>query len=264
LPLAGSIIPGGFAMPFSRRFRASTLVSLLLPSITCANTVTLGVVTQARRANLGNAPVSTGSSLYDGDRVSTEADGVLTLRIGPSMVFLGNQSGAMLHGPTGAAHGAQVNLSAGTVVFSTERAVNVEIYADEAQIVPATQTHTVGQVTLAGPKSLYVYARRGSLKISYREESATISQGESYRMLLDPPDQNSSAKSAGSQSGSDGKHRRKPKAFLLLPFGAGPAATGAATVAATAAGVAVATGVAAATVTVPLVMSNDYESPDKP
>ena len=67
----------------------------------------------------------------------------------------------------------------------------MEILADEALIRPVADGPTIAQVTLIGPKELQVRARRGTLWFSYRNEAATIPEGASYRILLDPPEASS-------------------------------------------------------------------------
>jgi hypothetical protein len=76
----------------------------------------------------------------------------------------------------------------------------------------------VAQVSVIGPKELHIYARRGAVLFSYRGESKTIAEGESYEVILDPPEDGSEDKQPAQ------KRRRPPKAFLLVAGGAGAAA----------------------------------------
>ncbi len=55
-------------MTITIRLMATVLISLLGGSLMSSHPETLGVVTQARDANLGTGPVSPGATLYDGDR----------------------------------------------------------------------------------------------------------------------------------------------------------------------------------------------------
>ncbi len=214
-------------MTLRRRLRAIALALSIAASGAPAHTDTLGVVMQARSASLSNGPVSAGASLFDGDRLSTEVDGALTLRSGASMVYLGRESRVTLHNATGEPKSAQVNLSAGTIVFSTAKSATMEICADEAHIRPATGAATLAQVTVSGPKALFVYARRGALQISYHEDSEIIAEGDSYRVVLDPPD-DASAKTAPVQPEPYNGHRRKRLLLLLISAAAVGAAVAAA------------------------------------
>ena len=207
-------------MRFGWRFKVMTLVLSLTGSTVLSRTDTLGVVTQARSASLSSGPVSVGTSVYDGDRLSTETDGALTLRAGASMLYLGRQSQVTLRSCVGEVRAAQVSLGAGTVVFSTLQAAPMEVLVDEARIRAASGAPTLAQVTMSGPKALFVYARRGPLQISYHDESETIAEGDSYRVLLDPPSDDSSTKTVAAQPGADKGRKRKRLLLLLISVAA--------------------------------------------
>jgi hypothetical protein len=170
-----------------RRILATTLAFLLLclslPARPAGSAV-LGVVTQSSAAHYNAANVSTGASVYDGDRLSTESEGLLQFRAPSALVYLPGLSGITLHG---LANGTQAELRNGSIVFSTSRAAAMEVLADEAFIRPAANGPTVAQITVLGPKELMITARRGALDFSYRNETETIAEGTSCRILLDPP-----------------------------------------------------------------------------
>ena len=103
-------------------------------------------------------------------------------------------------------------------MFSTAGAGELEIETREAHIRPVGNGRTVAQVGVIGPKELHIYARRGAVLFSYRGESKTITEGESYEVILDPPEDGSEKKRPAQKLG------RPPKAFLLVAVGAGAAA----------------------------------------
>jgi hypothetical protein len=186
-------------------------------AVSPANAV-IGVVTQAMDANLGTGSVSVGATVYDGDLLSTDEDGALTFRAQTATLYLSRQSAMVLHGLPGRLNGTAAHLDAGTLVFSTANSQLFEVYADEAQIRAAADAPTIGQVTVAGPKMLYIYARQGSLVFSYREETHVIAEGQSYRVLLDPAaSDDGSANKPGDDQGTKKTTRRRPLA-VLLPF----------------------------------------------
>jgi len=113
---------------------------------------------------------------------------------------------------------AEAELVQGTLVFSTARAGELEIEAREAHIRPVGNGRTVAQVSVIGPRELHIYARRGAVLFSYRGESKTIAEGESYQVILDPEEDGSEKKQSRPNAG------RPPKAFLLVAGGAGAAA----------------------------------------
>jgi hypothetical protein len=123
---------------------------------------TLSVVTQARDANLGTGPVSAGATLYDGDRLSTLGNGALTLRSGTSMLYLSRESPVTLSALPSSVKGTQADLSAGALVFSASQIAAMDIIADDAHIHAAANVPTVGQISITGPKTLHVFANRGT------------------------------------------------------------------------------------------------------
>jgi hypothetical protein len=150
-----------------------------------AGIAALGVVTQASGAHYNAARVSTGATVYDGDRLSTEPEGLLQFRGSGALLYLPGLSGVTLHGLP---NGTQALLRTGSLVFSTSKAAAMEILADEAFIRPTADGPTVAQVTVVGPKELQITARRGALEFSYRNETERIAEGTSCRVLLDAPE----------------------------------------------------------------------------
>jgi hypothetical protein len=171
-----------------RRILATTLAFLLtgisLPAQP-AGTSVLGVVTQATAAHFNASKVSVGATIYDGDRLSTESEGLLQFRGAGALLYLPGLSGVTLHG---LANGTQAQLRTGSLVFSTSKAAAMEVLADEAFIRPVADGPTVAQITILGPKELEITARRGALTFSYRNETEKIAEGTAYRILLDAPD----------------------------------------------------------------------------
>ncbi len=150
-----------------------------------AKLLPLGVVTLASGAHFNAAKVSAGATIFDGDGLSTETEGALQFRTPAARLYLPGNSSIALHRLP---NGAQAQLQAGTVVFSTAKSAAMEILADKSFIRPATDGPTVGQVTVIGPKELQITARRGALEFSYAGETEKLAEGASYRILLDQPE----------------------------------------------------------------------------
>src|SRR5260370_2799495 len=178
----------------------------------------LGVVVLADRARLNNGAVSEGATIYDGDYFSTEEGGVLRLRCKAALLELAEKSIALVRNAGGGAQGLEAELVQGTLVFSTARAGELEIEAREAHIGPAGNERTGALASVIGPKHLHIYARRGAVLFSYRGESATITEGESYEVILDPSEDGSGKKQTTPSA------RKHSKAFLLVAGGVGAAA----------------------------------------
>jgi hypothetical protein len=180
----------------------------------------LGVVVEAYRAHLGSSAVSPGATVYDGDHFSTEEGGALQLRCKGALLELAEKSVALVRHAGGGTLEleAEAELVEGTLVFSTARTGELEIQALETHIRSAGAGRTVAQVSVIGPKELHIYARRGAVLFSYRGESKTITEGESYEVILDPVEDGSEKKQPAQKQG------RPLKAFLLVAGGAGAGA----------------------------------------
>jgi hypothetical protein len=149
----------------------------------------VGVVVEANHASLGAHAASEGTTIYDGDRLSTEAEGSLGLLVGKAMLRLADHSSAVMHesGSSGARQ-FDVELLSGTAVLSVAAANSGEIVACGAHIQSVSQVRGVVRVQIAGPHELVVYAQRGAAQISYRGETETIAEGNAYRVRLNASD----------------------------------------------------------------------------
>ena len=195
------------------------------------------MVTNAERAHVGEAGASAGSTIFDGDQLSTEAGGSLRIT-GPSLrLQLDAQSILTLRRPADAEDAMEADLASGTLVFSAARNGSVTVVANEASIQPADNAATVAHIRVVNPKELRIYAQRGALEFSYHGESELIAEGAAYRVLLDPSEKELAAFSDSEEAK---KKIVKPHIkFLLLA-------------------IAIAAGVA-----IPVLMPH-FESPDSP
>jgi hypothetical protein len=236
----------------TRNYR--TIALLLTPLLTVggarANVYTLGVVMQARKANLGNAVATAGTSVYDGDRLSTDANGSLILRSGDSTLYLSNATQVVLRGAGKEENAAQAEIGAGTVVFSIPPAATMLISAGGATIRPDTNAPTIGQITFIDEKSFQISARKGALKVSYYDDSEVVPEGNSYRVELYRSDDSHTATAIA------GKPRRSNKRKRIALFLIAGGAVGAAVAAG------VATGGPASSSSSGV--AKDFESPDHP
>jgi len=177
----------------------------------------LGVVVQANRAHLNTTAVTNGATVYDGDRFSTEAGGMLFLQGRAASLELATESVAAVRSRANGAQGAEAELSRGTLVFKAERSTALEVVVREVRIRPASETQTIGQMSVLAPNGLIVCARRGSLQLLYRGEMETIDEGRAYRVILDPAENGSDKDKKGPVND------RKKKAFILISLVGVPA-----------------------------------------
>ena len=179
----------------------------------------LGIVVQADRASLGSQVASEGTTVYDGDRLSTAAGGSLRLLIGEAMLYVTEQSNVIVHQDANlAAKEFEAELVSGAAVISVTAGTTAEIVASSARIRPIAEMRGVVQVRFVGPHELMVFARRGPAQISYRGESETIAEGKSYHVLLNPSDDSGSGAQGAKKTG---KHS---KALGLIAVGVAAAA----------------------------------------
>jgi hypothetical protein len=166
----------------------------------------LGMVVLADHATLDSEAAAEGTTIYDGDRLSTGAGGSLRLRVGEAIVSLTEQSCVIVHeGAGGAAKEFEAELISGAAVLSETAGTAAEIVASSAHIRPAAETRGVVQVRLVGPRELILFAQLGPAQISYRGESKTIAEGKSYRVLLNPSDDSASEQQDPKKPGRGGK-----------------------------------------------------------
>ena len=210
---------------FSLRSALALLLGVslcLCPSFCGAGSKTpLGILTQAYDAHLNEAAAFPGLSVFEGEDISTEAEGRLGVRVGRTTVVLAGSSGATLHGIDGGTH---VDLTAGTISFSSTENGIVEIHAEEAFLRPEKNQLTQAEVTILAPGVLQIRARRGDLAFRYREEFQVLPKGATYRIYLDSPAEPQGTAISGEQK----SHRlRKVSYFVVGTAGGGLTAWGA-------------------------------------
>ena len=189
----------------------------LLWNSVAARPSAMGMVLEADRAHLNHSKVTAGASIFDGDRFSTEAGGVLFLRGGGAMLELAEESELMVRTRPGSARGMEAELGKGTLHFHVAGTDELEVLAQGARICAATEAPTVGQVGANGLKDLRIYATRGAIQFSYRGETETIPEGESYRVVLDPSEDDTRKKGPY-------KAAKERKTFLFIAIAGGTVA----------------------------------------
>jgi hypothetical protein len=159
-----------------------------------ASTPAMGVILQAERANIGDGTATIGTTVFDGDLLQTDRDGLLRVRFGSSQAALVAGGAVVVHQ---SADGLAANLTRGEVILSSGQGQKFSLVADGATIQPSTSQPTVAQVTWVSPKELLVMSRKGALQVSMGDETQTIADGVSYRMLIDPAAAAASAPAPG-------------------------------------------------------------------
>jgi hypothetical protein len=194
------------------------------------------MVTHAEHAHVGEAVATTGSTIYEGDRLSTDEGGILRIKF-PALTLQLNAQTTLTIGNRESPEGnLEVQLASGTLVFSAALTGNIVVAANDASIRPAASAATMAHIRVVNLKELRIYAQRGALEFSYHGESEVIPEGAAYRVLLDP-----SEKEAAVLESEPAYKKTADMHYKFLFIGIGIAA-----------GVAVP------------VLIHDLESPDKP
>jgi co-chaperonin GroES (HSP10) len=181
----------------------------------------LGMVIQAQEAQLDNAKLAVGTTVYPGDTVVTDAGGGLRLKLGGSQLYLLAESAATLSQNAAVVHAV---VSRGTVGFSSNGADNVELEIPEGILRAADGQPAYGQVTILSGQEVVISAFRGALVLDNDGELHTIPAGKNYRVTMEweQSDQQAPAASAGGDNPivQPRKRRRRKLAFYLIFAGA--------------------------------------------
>ena len=198
-------------------------VSLTNNSTSVMNSI--GIVSHADHAHVGVGSASVGTTLYEGDRLATDFDGELGVRSGSVVLQLEQETSLTLDSVAPGEKGVAVDLGSGTVVFSTTGASAVVVRTNGAIIRAADDAPMIAHVRVVGPNELRIFAQRGALDFSYREEQALITEGACYRVLLNTSGEDPvNPGAAGTQTKSVGLAH---KAFVFIAIGVGATAAAA-------------------------------------
>jgi hypothetical protein len=134
---------------------------------------------------MGAGAASVGTTVFGGDRLTTEQSGSVQVRAGAARLLLsGASSATLVQGEAAPA----ATLTLGSATFSTSNSKAFALHVATAVIRPNTDEPTIGQVTVISPKELVVRSNRGSLSIAVEDDVRVIPAGAAYRIVLDSPD----------------------------------------------------------------------------
>ena len=161
-------------------------ISLLLtPVWGSPSSSSLGTVVYADRAHMGAAAASVGTTVFGGDKLSTEQSGSVQVRTGAARLLLSGASSATFAKDEAT---PVATLTLGSATFSTANSKAFALHVASAVIRPNTDQPTIGQVTVLNAKELVVKSTRGSLIIAVEDDVRVIPEGAAYRIVLDPSD----------------------------------------------------------------------------
>ncbi len=164
-----------------RHFVAILLIALLAsPPGFGSAAKPLGIVLETQNALLRAADGVTGSTVFAGDTVSTGHGGKMRVRMGAAQIEVLPDSVVTFEEIDSVAGATVVQ---GTASFATPETGNVAVRATGIVIRPQPQRSTHGQVTLVSPSELLVTSYRGPLELTMGDESLTVPEGTTYRVV---------------------------------------------------------------------------------
>jgi hypothetical protein len=207
-------------------FAAALSVRLASAPLMGAPTATVwGTVVTAERAHVDDGVASVGTTVFSGDRLSTEDQGSVQIRADAARLLLLSASSATVNDSEGA---PSAKLLSGTATFSTGNAHAFTVYASKAAIRAQSDAPTIGQVRLLNAKELL--SKRGPLSVTVDGEAQVIGDGKAYHVYLDPdmaaaqgPAEAGGGQGPGGKGGSPLKAGRSR--FLIVAVGVTAIAT---------------------------------------
>jgi hypothetical protein len=192
-------------MPRLREIVAAVLAScLLMTPVWGASASALGTVVSSDGASIGGAGAAVGTTIFDGDKLSTADAGSMQLRTDKARFLLSASSEATVKEDGGM---PTATLLRGSGTFSTSSAKAFALNALTAVIKPMSDEPTIGQVTVLGEKQLLVKCTRGALTITVGDDSRVIPEGSAYRIVLDPSAEEAQDQPPPQGAGSKGSGR---------------------------------------------------------
>ncbi len=190
---------------------ALALTPASMPAL-AAPTNALGIVTGADKAVVAQVAAVDGTSVYDGDIISTQPTGAIRLRLGQSQLVLAGNTTVLLHKKDA---GVCVTLLHGKVRFSSMPGSPIEVRALDSLVVRAKgDSVAIGQLSLVAPNIFEVGSSKGDLAVSIDGTDHIVAESSAYRVGLD--------ELIGDPTGSYGKRMAH---WIWLPILMVPAAT---------------------------------------
>lgn len=141
----------------------------------------VGVVVVGQKALLGSIPLTAGTSLFDGDTVSTQGQGALRIRLGAAQLWLGENSSLTLQRSSQGAISAK--LRAGTLRFSGAAGSPLQFGVLSA-LIRGKQPESAGQLAVIGANEFQVGATSGALIVDVDGDIRTVEESTAYDATL--------------------------------------------------------------------------------
>lgn len=141
----------------------------------------VGFVAQATSAWLGSATLVAGATVYPGDTLKTEADGLVRLGSGASQLYLLPNSKSKLLKST---DGLQAELLVGSAEFNSEPSSLVVLMACAVTVAARPGSSARGRVSISGENEIVVASLRGTFDVSIDGDTHSVEDGKSYKVEI--------------------------------------------------------------------------------
>lgn len=163
----------------------------------------MGTIVGAQKAMVGQVSVLDGTSIYDGDRLRTEATGNMRVRFGGSQMVLGGNSDVTLHKTES---GSSVTVLRGDVRFASVPGSSLEVRALNRVVIRAKGDQpAIGQLSLINDNAFQIGSTKGDLVVSVNGIDHVVAESTAYRVNLDDanadPQNSRSPRAAGTSGG---------------------------------------------------------------
>jgi hypothetical protein len=169
------------------RFRFTLLlaVACIFAAIPAAAgpSASMGVVVGASNASIGHASAIDGTAVYDGDTVSTEANGAMRLQFGASQIYLSSNAIVTFHKTD---TGVEAVLERGNVRFATAPGSPLTLRAlnDHVGIRSKGNMVATGQLSIISPNVFEVGSIKGDLDVSVNGNDREVDESNAYRVTV--------------------------------------------------------------------------------
>ena len=172
----------------------------------------VGHVIQTLDAEVDQSKLTVGTTLYNGDTITTAPDGNMLASLRSSQLSMDPSSQAALELCTDELH---VLVYYGSVNFTAAASDHVEFIIAQGIVKPLDGQSASGRISIVSEREAVVSATHGSLIIDDDGKHTTINEGQSYRITLggDPRDY---APSTGCEAGYDNAKMIHPGQRNLL------------------------------------------------
>jgi hypothetical protein len=185
----------------------------------------VGHVVQATSALVDTVNLAVGTTLYNGDTVTTKPDGSMRASVRSSQIAMPASSSATLEECTDELH---VLVNQGTVDFTASASDRMELIIAQGIVKPLDGQSASGQISIVSPREAVVSATHGSLIVDDDGNRTTIPEGKTYRITMggDPRDYAPASGCEGAEHDSKMIHPHSRNLLFDLIAGGGAAGIG--------------------------------------